>query len=77
MNTHNRRKPTNLSLDDALLSEARALDVNLSRAAENGIREEVRRAQSLRWHQENAQALASSNAHVEEAGLPLARYRRF
>ena len=77
MNTQNRRKPTNLSLDDALLSEARALEVNLSRAAEDGIRAEVRRAQAQHWHQENAEALASSNAHVDEHGLPLSKYRQF
>ncbi|TVO61913.1 type II toxin-antitoxin system CcdA family antitoxin [Spiribacter vilamensis] len=29
------------------------------------------------WQQENASALASSNAYVEANGLPLARHRRF
>lgn len=77
MKTQSHRKPTNLSLDSVLLSEARALDVNLSRAAEDGIRVEVRRAQALRWHQENAAALASSNAYVEEHGLPLSKHRQF
>ncbi|KIC47688.1 type II toxin-antitoxin system CcdA family antitoxin [Tateyamaria sp. ANG-S1] len=77
MNTQNRRKPTNLSLDNALLSEARALDVNLSRAAEQGIRAAVQRAQMLLWQQENAAALASSNAHVDQNGLPLSRVRQF
>ncbi|WP_147115004.1 type II toxin-antitoxin system CcdA family antitoxin [Tateyamaria sp. syn59] len=77
MNTQNRRKPTNLSLDNALLSEARALDVNLSRAAEQGIRAEVQRAQTRLWQQENAAALASSNAHVDQNGLPLSRFRQF
>lgn len=77
MNAQAKRKPTNLSLDDALLSEARALEVNLSRAAEDGIRAEVRRAHSERWRRENSDALASSNTHVEANGLPLARYRQF
>lgn len=31
------RKPTNLSLDSALLKEAKALGINISRSAEAGI----------------------------------------
>ncbi|WP_424929777.1 type II toxin-antitoxin system CcdA family antitoxin [Amaricoccus tamworthensis] len=71
------RKPTNLSLDSSLLSEARALKVNLSRAAEEGVRAAVRRARSEQWKAENAAALESSNAFVEMHGLPLDRYRQF
>lgn len=77
MSTHNRRKPTNLSLDHALLDQARALDVNLSRAAEDGIRAQVRKAQAEQWQRENAEALASSNEHVEKQGLALQRFRQF
>lgn len=71
------RKPTNLSLDPALLSEARALNVNLSRAAEEGVRVAVSQARSAAWRAENAAALDSSNAYVEANGLPLERYRQF
>ena len=71
------RKPTNLSLDPALLNEARALKVNLSRAAEEGVRRAVAEARAEAWKAENAPALQSSNAHVEAHGLPLSRHRRF
>lgn len=71
------RKPTNLSLDGELLKEARALGINVSRSAEAGIAEAVKRHKQQQWLQENAAALASSNAYVEEHGLPLARYRQF
>ncbi|AGT11336.1 type II toxin-antitoxin system CcdA family antitoxin [Paracoccus aminophilus] len=71
------RKPANLSLDQSLLAEARALGINLSRAAEAGLRQAVREAQAAAWKQENAAALASSNAWVDENDLPLARYRPF
>ena len=37
------RKPTNLSLDSALLKEAKALGINVSRSAEAGIAEAVKR----------------------------------
>ena len=71
------KKATNLTLDSSLIKEARALDVNLSRAAEGGLREAVRQARGDRWRAENAEAIASSNSWVEQHGLPLARYRAF
>ncbi|KAB7628228.1 type II toxin-antitoxin system CcdA family antitoxin [Alkalilimnicola sp. S0819] len=71
------RRPTNLSLDNALLKEAKALGINVSRAAEAGIAEAVKRYKQERWLKENAQAVASSNAYVEANGLPLARHRQF
>ncbi|NGX16814.1 type II toxin-antitoxin system CcdA family antitoxin [Wenzhouxiangella sp. XN24] len=71
------RKPTNLSLDSALLKEAKALGINVSRAAEAGIAEAVRLHKQERWLKENATALASSNSYVEANGLPLARHRQF
>lgn len=71
------RKPTNLSLDGAVLKEAKALGINISRAAEAGIAEAVKRHKQEKWLQENAKALASSNAYVEANGLPLARHRQF
>ena len=71
------RKPTNLSLDSALLKEAKALGINVSRSAEAGIAEAVKRHKQGKWLKENAKSLASSNAYVEANGLPLARHRQF
>lgn len=71
------RKPTNVSLNVALVSEARALGVNISRACESGLARQIAEERGRRWKAENAEALASSNAHVEAHGLPLARHRPF
>jgi len=71
------RKPTNLSLEHGLLKEAKALKINLSRAAEEGLRQAVSRAKSEQWKQENKIALESINKFVEDHGLPLAKYRNF
>lgn len=71
------KKPTNLSLDQNLLSEARSFGVNLSQAAEAGLRDAVQKAKAEAWKRENAKALASSNRWVEENGLPLRQYRPF
>lgn len=71
------RKAANLSIDSALLSEAKSLSVNVSRAAEAGIADAVRKEKERLWKEENREALESSNRWVEENGLPLAKYRQF
>lgn len=71
------RKATNVSLDSDLLAEAKTLDINVSRACEEGLAKEVARARSDKWVEENREAIEASNAYVEKHGLPLARYRQF
>ncbi len=71
------RKPTNLSLDHSLLSDARALKINLSRAAEHGIRQAISETRAAQWKAENAEALEASNRFAEQHGLPLSHLRQF
>lgn len=71
------RKATNLTLNHSLLADAKCFNVNLSRAAEDGIRNAVRQAKELQWKEENRAALESSNAFVLENGLPLEKHRTF
>ncbi|MGH1369524.1 MAG: type II toxin-antitoxin system CcdA family antitoxin [Maritimibacter sp.] len=71
------RKPTNLTLDSTLVAQARAQQVNLSRAAEAGIRAALSQSQAALWQAENAAAIDSSNAFVEAEGLPLSGFRPF
>ena len=77
MTTPQSRKPTNLSLDATLLADARELQINLSRAAEDGIRQAVAETRAAQWRAENRAALEASNAYVDRHGLPLARLRQF
>jgi antitoxin CcdA len=83
MNQVNRRKddgakrPTNVSLSEALVSEARELGINVSRACEEGLETEVRRQRTRRWQEDNAAGFDAWNAYVERDGVPLARYRKF
>jgi antitoxin CcdA len=72
-----RRVATNVSLDAVLVEEARALEINLSRACEEGLKACLAQARRARWLAENRDALDSSNAWVEVHGLPLASKRRF
>ena len=62
-------------VDGALLVADRALDVNLSRAAEEGNR--LARVKAERWRKGNAKAFETHNRFVGEQGLPLERYRGF
>ncbi len=71
------RRSTNLSIDADVLEEARALNLNLSRAAQNGIRHAIASEKARKWKEENADAIRSSNEYVEKHGLPLERYRMF
>ncbi|SFA77621.1 antitoxin CcdA [Rhizobium sp. NFR07] len=71
------RKAANLSLDSELLSQARDLDINLSRAAEDGIAKAVKAERERRWKEENAEAIKAYNEYIEKNGLPLEEYRTF
>jgi len=72
-----KRRATNVSLDVALVAEARELGVSISQASNRGLEEAVREARAERWIEENKAALESSNAWVEANGLPLEKYRLF
>ncbi|WP_153147678.1 type II toxin-antitoxin system CcdA family antitoxin [Dechloromonas sp. H13] len=71
------RKATNVSLDEALLAEAKLLRINVSQAAEAGLAQAVAARRAELWLAENREALESSNAYVEQNGLPLVAYRSF
>ena len=66
---------TKISIDSALVAEANALGVNVSRAAEEGIAQAMEKARQ--WKLENREAIEAMNRYVEEHGLPLAKYRQF
>ena len=71
------RRATNLSLNSTLVEQARALNINLSGAAEAGIAEAIAAEKARKWQEENAEAIQSSNEYVEKYGLPLEKYRMF
>lgn len=71
------KRAANLSVDAALLDEAKALGLNLSATFEAGLRDAVRAAKAARWQADNRAALQSSNDWVEKHGLPLAEFRQF
>ena len=71
------RKSTNLSLDARLIAEAKDLDINISRVAEQGIAQAVAEEKSRLWKIENRDAIESLNEYVDKHGIPLEEYRQF
>src|SRR3546814_21177494 len=59
------RKATNISLDMSLLEQARAFNINISRACERGLAEQIAESRAERWRAENAEELAASNRDVQ------------
>jgi antitoxin CcdA len=64
------RKPTNVTLNVGLVAEAKQMGINVSQAAEAGLATAVAQRRAEKWLADNKHALASSNAYVEEHGLP-------
>jgi len=70
---HRSKKATNVTLDQAMLEDAKALGINISQAAEAGLRAAVREA----WIEENRESMEAWGKWVEENGLPLEEHRMF
>ncbi|RUO56325.1 type II toxin-antitoxin system CcdA family antitoxin [Pseudidiomarina homiensis] len=77
MNYSPPKKPTNLSVSEPLLSEAKALKINLSATFERALTEEVRKQKRLRWRQENKEAVQEANDFAKRNGLFAAKHRVF
>lgn len=71
------KKPTNITLSADVLSDAKALGINISQACDQFLRELVKREQERRWQSENAEFIAAYNAGVAKDGLPLDAWRSF
>ncbi|MBP2299344.1 type II toxin-antitoxin system CcdA family antitoxin [Azospirillum picis] len=69
------KRATNVSINSDLLEQARAMGINVSRACERGLADQITELRHKCWLEENREALDSSNAYVEAHGLPLARHR--
>ncbi|MCA0030998.1 MULTISPECIES: type II toxin-antitoxin system CcdA family antitoxin [unclassified Mesorhizobium] len=71
------RTSVNTSIDSQLIKDAKALGINISRAAEAGIAKAIAAEKTRRWQEENNEAIESSNEYVRRNGLPLAKHRPF
>jgi antitoxin CcdA len=71
------KKSANLSINNDLLQQAKALNINLSQTLEQRLAELVREARRQAWLQENQTALDDYNQHIESHGAFSDGLRRF
>ncbi len=71
------KRPTNVSVSEELLAEAKGLGVDVSRACEQGLANAVRHEKARRWQEANAAGFEAWDAYVERNGVPLGQYRKF
>jgi len=62
------KSAVNLSVDESVLNEARALNLNLSKFMEEKLREHTRRLRAQTWLEENREAIKAYNKRVERDG---------
>jgi antitoxin CcdA len=77
LDTTTPRRAANVSLDGDLPEQAKAFGINVSRACEHGLAEQIAELREKRWLEENREALDTSNAYIEAHGLPLAKHRPY
>ena len=63
------KRSANLSVNEDLLRQAKALNINLSQAFEHKLEELVREAKARQWLEENRDAISAYNQWVEKDGL--------
>ncbi len=63
-----KRRSINLTIREDILSEAKALKLNASKAAEAGIEAAIKQAREESWRVENREAIAAHNQRVAESG---------
>ncbi|MGZ5077890.1 MAG: type II toxin-antitoxin system CcdA family antitoxin [Methylobacter sp.] len=71
------KKATNTTLSSDVLTEAKALGINISQSYDQFLRELVRTERERRWQQDNADFIAAYNQTVADEGLPLNSWRSF
>jgi antitoxin CcdA len=71
------KKSANLSVNAALLDEAKALGINLSRAFEQHLVELVRRKKEAEWQAGNRTGIEAYNRFVQKKGVFGEKWRKF
>ncbi|MEK6662439.1 MAG: type II toxin-antitoxin system CcdA family antitoxin [Pseudomonadota bacterium] len=71
------KKAVNLRVNGDLLRQAKALNINLSKALEQQLAELAREARTRQWLAENKSAIDDYNARIEKQGVFSDGLRRF
>jgi len=63
------KRAVNLTVSSALIQEAKALGISLSREFEVHLAELVKRRKQQEWLEQNRDSLDAYNAHIERDGV--------
>jgi antitoxin CcdA len=63
------KRAVNLSIDAALLREAREQEINLSAVLEQALEDTLRRQRRARWLAEHRRGIAAYNEQVDSQGV--------
>ena len=62
------KKRVNVTVSSKLIADAKALGINVSQSAEEGLMKKVREAKGAQWLEENREALIAHNEWVKKHG---------
>ena len=71
------RRPSNLSLGQQIVADAKEIGINLPRASKAGLGEAIRAERNRLWKEENREANAAYVEYLEKNRLSFAEYRRY
>ncbi|TWT20162.1 acetoacetyl-CoA synthase [Luteimonas marina] len=71
------KRATNVSINQGLLEDARALDINLSATLERALEAEVRARKREKWLEQNREAIAAYNERIARDGVAGDHVRAF
>jgi antitoxin CcdA len=63
------KKPTNLTINSDLLSQAKEMKINLSATLESALADALKIRKQEQWKEDNREAINSYNEHISEYGL--------
>lgn len=75
--SHSPKRPVNVKARQDLVSDAKALGINLSATFEAALESAVKAAQIAKWQEENREAFSAYDERIAAQGVFSAGKRRF
>jgi antitoxin CcdA len=63
------KKPTNLTVNSDLLSQAKSFHINISSVLESALEEKLKQKKKEEWLKENIDSITSYNKSIEDIGV--------
>jgi antitoxin CcdA len=70
-----RKRAVNLTVDEAVLAEAKALNINMSQVLEEELRKRTKDERVRKFQEEHREAIEAHNRFIEEHGIWSKKYR--